>query len=196
MTTAQIILLCWGLVIAVWGVGWLYNIFFGPKVVEGRRDILNAPFRWLVLAALAILLRRLWPGDFSFPITFQSPWLWTVGLVFLLASTLFVLWARLVLGRLWASTAMIKQDHELRTEGPYRVTRHPIYTGLLGMAFGTMLMNGFGPFLPLLFVLIVFFELKIHTEEALLIKTFGEQYIEYKRRVPQLVPGLTPNRAK
>ncbi len=196
MITSLIISLAWGLVITVWSIGGLYNAFFGPKVVQGRRDVLNAPFRWLVLVVLVILLRRLWPGDFLFPITYQSPWLWTIGLVFLLASTAFTLWARFVLGRLWASTAMIKQDHELRTEGPYAVTRNPIYTGLLGMLFGTMLMNGFGTLLPLLLLVFIFFELKIRSEETLLIKTFGERYIEYKRRVPQLIPLLTLNRAK
>lgn len=196
MITASIIFFCWGLVITAWSVGWLYNIFYGPQVVEGQRDILNAPLRGFVLAALVILLRRYWPGSFWNPFTFQSIWLWTIGLSFLLASTMFVLWARLVLGRLWASTAMIKQDHELRTQGPYAVTRHPIYTGLLGMLFGTMLMNGFGFFLPLLLVVLIFFEYKIRSEEALLTKTFGDQYAEYKRRVPQLVPGLYPERIR
>lgn len=32
----------------------------------------------------------------------------------------------------WVAGALVKDDHRLRTHGPYAVTRHPIYTGLLG----------------------------------------------------------------
>ncbi len=188
MTNSQWYLITWGLVGAVWLVGWLYNAYFGPKVIEQRRGA-----EWLDRVGglvLFVLVTRFVPANFWAPITFNSAWLWTAGIAVLVVSTLFVLWARWVLGTLWSGAAMVKQDHQLRTSGPYRITRHPIYTGLLGMAFGTMLMNGLGIMLLAVLVILVFFEFKIHTEEMLLTETFGEQYTEYKRRVPQLVPGL------
>ncbi len=188
MTNSQWYLITWGLVGAVWVMGWIYNAYFGPQVVERQGNV--RWLTWLVRIALAWLVLRWVPANSWFPFAIQSSWLWTAGLVILTVSTLFVLWARFVLGTLWAGTAMVKQNHQLRTEGPYRITRHPIYTGLLGMAIGSMLMNGFGILLLAVPVMIVFFKYKIHTEEALLSKTFGEQYAEYKRRVPQLVPGL------
>jgi protein-S-isoprenylcysteine O-methyltransferase Ste14 len=196
MTNLQWYLITWGLVGVVWAMGALYNALLGPKVVERQRwaaDGLN----WFIRGAvLFLLITRILPEELWKPFTFQSPWLWTAGVIILVLSTLFILWARWVLGRLWASTAMVKQDHQLRTAGPYGITRHPIYTGFLGMAFGSMLMNGFGVVLPLFLVMLMFFEFKIRAEEALLTKTFGEQYSEYKRRVPQLIPGLIPSRAK
>ncbi len=194
MTTSQWFLVCWGTVIAVWVVGALYNAFFGPKVVEQ-----DGPGRFVLVGVLvfiaAELLNRLLPRNFWDPITFHAPWLWTVGLIILIVSTVFVLWARWALGQLWSSTAMVKQDHQLRTGGPYRITRHPIYTGFLGMMIGTMLMNGIGAWLALVLVAIVGFELKIYAEESLLTRTFGEQYVEYKHRVPQLIPGLVLRRS-
>jgi protein-S-isoprenylcysteine O-methyltransferase Ste14 len=193
MPSSEWYLICWGSVGAVWLVGALYNDFFGPEVVEQRRGA-QALGR-LIGLALFVLVTRSVPSDFWATITIRTSWLWTAGVVILVLSTLFVLWARWVLGTLWSNTAMVKQDHQLRMEGPYRITRHPIYTGLLGMAFGTMLMNGFGIMLPAILVMLVFFEFKIRSEEALLTKTFGEQYIEYKRRVPQLVPGLVLHRS-
>jgi protein-S-isoprenylcysteine O-methyltransferase Ste14 len=63
-----------------------------------------------------------------------------IGVILLIAATLFTLWSRLVLGTMWSSAAAVKSDHQLRTGGPYRVTRHPIYTGILGMLAGTTLM--------------------------------------------------------
>ncbi len=192
MTNTQWYLITWGLVGAVWLGGALYNALFGPKMVEQRRGAQGLD--WLVGLGLYFLMTRVLSSSFWAPVTFPSPSLRTAGVIILLLSTGFVLWARWVLGTLWSGTAMVKQDHQLRTNGPYRITRHPIYTGLLGMAFGTMLMNGFGLMLAGVLAMLVFFEIKIRSEEALLAETFGEQYVEYKRRVPQLVPGPTLHR--
>lgn len=194
MTNSQWYLITWGAVGVVWIVGWIYNAFFGPKTVEQRN--MNGWLDRLVGLGLFVFATRFVPSGIWQPITFQSAELWNIGIVILVVSTLFVLWARWVLGTLWAGTAMVKQDHQLRTEGPYRITRHPIYTGFLGMAIGSMLMNGFGILLIAVPVMFAFFEYKIHNEEVLLTKTFGEQYAEYKRRVPQLMPGLILNQTK
>jgi protein-S-isoprenylcysteine O-methyltransferase Ste14 len=58
------------------------------------------------------------------------------------------------------------------------------------MLFGTMLMSGLGPYAFIFLLGIVIFEVKLHQEERLLTETFGEQYVHYKQRVPQLIPGL------
>ena len=63
-----------------------------------------------------------------------------------------------------------------------------MYTGTVGMLLGSMLMNGFS---MLLFLIGVFVVLrKVRTEERLLEESFVGQYDEYRRQVPQLVPGL------
>ena len=46
-------------------------------------------------------------------------------------------WARAHLGRNWSGTVTVKQDHALVRTGPYRIVRHPIYTGLLLALIGT-----------------------------------------------------------
>ncbi|HLI88643.1 MAG TPA: isoprenylcysteine carboxylmethyltransferase family protein [Ktedonobacteraceae bacterium] len=112
------------------------------------------------------------------------------GIVCLLLATGFTLWARLVLGKMWSSSAVTRAGHELRTGGPYRITRHPIYTGMPGMLFGTMLMSGPGIYAVLFLAGIIILEIKLHQEERLLMETFGEEYVQYKRHVPQLIPGL------
>ena len=45
---------------------------------------------------------------------------------------------------MWSMDAAVKEGHRLRTEGPYGITRHPIYTGLLGMLLGSLLLAGVG----------------------------------------------------
>jgi protein-S-isoprenylcysteine O-methyltransferase Ste14 len=89
-----------------------------------------------------------------------------------------------------ASPNVLQADHELRTDGPYSITRHPIYTGLAGMLLGTMLLNGLGASLATLFVGAVFLATRVPIEERLMIKAFPDEHAHYRERVPLLVPSL------
>jgi len=117
-------------------------------------------------------------------------WIRVLGLAVLAASTVFTLWARFSLGTMWNGVPQVKDDHQLRTHGPYAVTRHPIYTGLLGMLLGATLLSGIGQWIVLFPVGLILFEVKIRMEEHLMLATFPEDYPRYRRQVPQLVPGL------
>ena len=90
---------------------------------------------------------------------------------------------------MWAAVAKIKEGHQLRTEGPYRITRHPIYTGLIGMLLGSLLIGGFGVWVLYFTVGLIAVIVKAMSEERLLKETFGEQYTHYQQRVPGLIPG-------
>jgi hypothetical protein len=91
---------------------------------------------------------------------------------------------------MWSNVPQVKDDHQLRTHGPYAVTRHPIYTGLLGMLLGATLLSGIGQWIVLFPVGLILFEVKIRMEEHLMLATFPDDYPRYRRQVPQLVPGL------
>jgi protein-S-isoprenylcysteine O-methyltransferase Ste14 len=144
----------------------------------------------LVVAALAVTLNKVFPASNAGTATVGTSWVQVLGLALLVCSTVFTLWARVALGTMWSSTPTVKIQHQLRTGGPYAVTRHPIYTGLLGMLLGSVLMVGVGPWLVALVVYFVFIEIRIHFEEKLMLETFPEAYSRYRRAVPQLVPGL------
>ena len=104
----------------------------------------------------------------------------------LVASTGFTLWARLSPGTMWSAAPKVKGDHQLRTHGPFAVTRHPIYTGLLGMLLGATLLSGIGQWIVLFPVGLILFEVKIRLQERLMTTTFPDEYPRYRRRVPQL----------
>jgi protein-S-isoprenylcysteine O-methyltransferase Ste14 len=90
-----------------------------------------------------------------------------------------------------AAPNVLRTDHELRTDGgPYAITRHPIYTGLLGMLLGTVLLNGLGDSLAFLVLGAVFLVARIPIEERLMSMAFPDEYAGYRERVPRLVPGL------
>jgi protein-S-isoprenylcysteine O-methyltransferase Ste14 len=177
--------LCWGLFGVVWLVGAIYNALKSPAVQKR-----SSPLSWIIGIAAFILGDLLVPRGFWQFLTFDTLWLRIIGIICLLLATGFTLWARRVLGKMWSSSAVARAGHELGTDGPYRITRHPIYTGALGMLFGTMLMSGFGLYAFLFLLGVIIFEIKLHQEERLLTETFGEDYVQYKRSVPQLIPGL------
>jgi protein-S-isoprenylcysteine O-methyltransferase Ste14 len=122
-------------------------------------------------------------------LTDHSLWIELPGLAFLVASTCFTIWARLSLGRMWSATPnMLRAEHQLRTDGPYAITRHPIYTGLFGMMLGTVLLNGLGASLALLAIGAAILVPRIPVEERLMSKTFPDEYARYRDRVPRFVP--------
>ena len=183
-------LFCWGAFFLTWITGAIYNFLKGPKIIRGRTN----SWRWLLIGIIGILLVQL---AINSPTNAMALWsqvalnateLQVIGAILLIAATLFTLWSRLVLGTMWSSAAAVKSNHQLRTDGPYRITRHPIYTGMLGMLAGTSLILA-GAW-PVLLISVVIFLSKISSEERLMTEQFGEQYLAYKNRVPQLVPGL------
>jgi protein-S-isoprenylcysteine O-methyltransferase Ste14 len=94
-----------------------------------------------------------------------------------------------VLGKQWSLTARVLEGHELITEGPYRIVRHPIYSGMLGMLVATGLAWSRWPAIAggiLLYLLGT--RIRTDAEERLLRAMFGDAYDEYARRVPALIP--------
>jgi protein-S-isoprenylcysteine O-methyltransferase Ste14 len=89
---------------------------------------------------------------------------------------------------MWSSRVVVRQEHALRTTGPYAITRHPIYTGMLTMFAGTALALGFGRWTFLFLILTVGLSVKARIEERLLSSAFPTRYAEYRRRVPALIP--------
>ncbi len=118
----EILVICWGLFCLVWLIGAIYNSLKAPAVQKR-----SGPFStWIIGIVLFAVGEWLIPHSFWTLLTFDTPWLRVIGTVCLLLSTAFTLWARWVLGTMWSSSAVARASHELRTNGPYRITRHPI----------------------------------------------------------------------
>ena len=177
---------CWGLFVVTWLAGAFYNLRRAPAVRE--RSAAASP--WLVGLAAVLVLNQFVPASLWRPITIDARWLTMPGVVLLVVSTAFTLWARAALGTMWTSAAVIKDDHVLRTSGPYGITRHPIYTGLLGMLAGTTLIEGLGRWVALFGLGVLMVTLKIRAEERLLGRALGPAHDQYRRRVPMLIPRL------
>jgi protein-S-isoprenylcysteine O-methyltransferase Ste14 len=75
--------------------------------------------------------------------------------------------------------------------GPYRVVRHPIYTSMLCLLFGTgFMVTPLWLLLPAVIVFVVGTEIRIRIEDQLLASRFAERFREYQRSVPAYIPFL------
>jgi protein-S-isoprenylcysteine O-methyltransferase Ste14 len=185
MSYAVINWFCWGVFAVIWLGGIVYNALFSPRIL--RRA--TRPYWWSWATGIIIVWWAMrYNPDIWSRLHFNRPELQISGAVLLIAGTLFAVWSRLVLGVMWSSAATLKHDHQLRTDGPYRITRHPIYTGMLAMIAGSTLTSMVG--LPIFLLFLVILSIKIPSEEKLLTEQFGEQYLYYKKRTPRLIPGL------
>jgi protein-S-isoprenylcysteine O-methyltransferase Ste14 len=96
--------------------------------------------------------------------------------------------ARVHLGRNWSAVAAVKEGHELIISGPYRVARHPIYTGLLIAFVGVAVINGEWRAVLGVVVMVWAFWRKLRIEERLMLEQFGSEYQAYRQRVAALIP--------
>ena len=100
------------------------------------------------------------------------------------------IWSRARLGRYWSGVVALKQDHRLIQSGPYRVVRHPLYSGLILAAIGFSLCLTTWSCLLGALSLMICFERRAYKEDALLAAEFGAEFEAYRRRTGRLMPRL------
>jgi protein-S-isoprenylcysteine O-methyltransferase Ste14 len=103
---------------------------------------------------------------------------------------IFIVFARLTLGAQWRGRPEIRSDHKLITSGIYSVVRHPIYTGLVFMSFGTAMVAGSLLSYLMACVTTIAYWIKLKTEESILIAQFGKQYVEFKKSTRAIIPYI------
>ena len=95
------------------------------------------------------------------------------------------------LGRQWSLKARLIEGHKLVSTGVYGIVRHPIYTAMLGKLIATGLV--YSHWIALIAAIILFLigtRIRTNIEERLLGEAFGDEFNEWKGRVPGLVPFL------
>ena len=124
------------------------------------------------------------------PIDWRAQYIVTAIIVLLvIASLIFVTAAVRTLGKQWSLQARVLEHHELIRRGPYRIVRHPIYTGMFGMLIVSSMAHGH--WLGLIIASFVYYlgtVMRIKSEEKLLRGQFGSEYDDYAREVPAFIP--------
>jgi protein-S-isoprenylcysteine O-methyltransferase Ste14 len=185
------------LAIATLGIN-LYGIWRGIRRRVGRANGLGAS--WLRSPTFYVLVTALY---LTFSVLLWKPLPLSLsprlrglalvaGVLFYFPSLTFVVWGRLVLGRMYfVSTSLGVQlyaDHQLVTSGPYAILRHPMYLGLMAAAVGSLLL--YQTWTTVMFALFApFLLLRARREEQALSAEFGGDWQTYSARVPMILPG-------
>ena len=112
------------------------------------------------------------------------------GLLVVLMGVVFSIWARLMLGDNWSNRVTVKENHTLVRSGPYRIVRHPIYSGILLGMLGSALQRGEMRSFVGVIICVLSFWLKTRAEEQFMVQTFGEEYLQYRHEVKALAPFI------
>lgn len=89
----------------------------------------------------------------------------------------------------WREVYRARKENRLATDGPYRFVRHPQYTGLFIALFGEGVVHW-----PTLFsvglmpLIVIAYYWLARKEEREMLRSFGDRYRDYMRRVPMFVP--------
>jgi protein-S-isoprenylcysteine O-methyltransferase Ste14 len=173
-----VVIVSWALLGAYWFVSAL-----GAK--EGRGARRRIPLNGLTALAVVGLLRFFHGGALAV----HSPVLGVIGALICVSGIALAVWARVDLGRNWGMPMSQKSEPELVTSGPYRVVRHPIYSGLLVAVLGSALVtNLLG--LVIVALLSAYFYYSASIEERNLTATFPTAYPAYRASTKMLIPFL------
>ena len=155
-----------------------------------KQDRSTLRILWLVIGlsvGAGIYVATHWrAGVLPFPEVFSN-----LGVALFVAGLTLRWWAIVVLGRFFTVDVQIAADHEVVERGPFRVVRHPSYTGVLLAFLGFALTMGNGvAVLVLMGPIWMAFVYRMRVEEEALTGALGEKYLSYMRRTKRLVPGV------
>lgn len=187
MNAIQICGWLWLAWLAVWLL-WAFQSKPARQKESGVSRLAYALPVWI--AAYLLFYARSLPGWWNGEIIAYRPWFGWLAIAVTTLGFAFSIWARACLGSNWSGAVTVKVGHELIRTGPYRLVRHPIYTGILISMFGTALAYDRWRVLVALPVLWLAFTIKRLKEEQFMHQTFGAQYNDYARTTGALFPLL------
>lgn len=119
-----------------------------------------------------------------------------VGLFLGIVSVIVLVHVQACLGRFWSTSLTLTKDHRIIQNGLYKYIRHPMYLVLICfMIFHILVPSNLLIMLPSAIAIINIYT-RIRREERMLIKHFGNDYIEYMKTTNKIIPNLLKLRGK
>ena len=106
----------------------------------------------------------------------------------------------LAVGKRAAHTSGRNRDEQvaeaLNSTGIYSMVRHPLYLGNITTYMGWVVFTGISWLIPLmLFIFLFYYRFIIYAEEQFLTRKFGQEYAQWKKQTPLLLPAFWKHRA-
>jgi protein-S-isoprenylcysteine O-methyltransferase Ste14 len=121
----------------------------------------------------------------------KTPVVFFIGLALMLLGMALRYWAVVTLGAFFRTTIETEPGQKVVSTGPYRLIRHPSYSGwlLICLGYGLAVQNWLSVaaafLLPLAALLV-----RIRIEEPALVASLGPEYFEYQKRTKRLLPWI------
>ena len=156
--------------------------------------------------SMAILIGLQWAG---LALNFGLAWLWPAaaiaqgepgsprtalfvcGVAFIILGVALRWYAIRTLGRFFTRDVAVSQDQQVVQSGPYRLIRHPAYSGTFLTMLGVGLaVTNWASLAALLVCVFAGHFYRVRIEEKALMRTIGQPYIEYMQRTRRFIPLL------
>jgi protein-S-isoprenylcysteine O-methyltransferase Ste14 len=152
-------------------------------------------------ASLGILLGLQWTG---LVLAFLLAWLlpaaalyWQRPVFFFLGLAILLLgvalrWVSIrFLGQYFTRAVVVSPGQPVVQNGPYRLIRHPAYTGTFLTMLGVgLVLSNWASLITLLLCVFLGHLYRVTIEEKALIRTLGQPYIEYMHRTRRFIPWI------
>jgi protein-S-isoprenylcysteine O-methyltransferase Ste14 len=113
------------------------------------------------------------------------------GTTLMLAGIVLRQWSMAVLGRFFTLAIGIQKGQKVVNSGPYRLVRHPSYTGAFLIVIGVGLaLRSWGAVLVILFITGIAYGYRIRMEERVLVSELGDEYVQYRKTTKMFIPYI------
>ncbi len=149
------------------------------KYMEKKRNRIMPPTFFMALLLLSIGFHFILP---IFKFTF-SPYNY-IGIALVIFGIVINLWTDSLFKKKQTTVKPHKIPNFFITNGPFKISRHPMYLGMASILLGTAIFLGsiLTFIFPIVFIIITE-SIFIPMEEKYLKNKFGEEYTDYKKRV-------------
>jgi len=156
------------------------------QIDQGTRyiNIIGIIFGILGAAILSGLSSFFFPGA-------RTPIYFWIGVGIMLLGLALRIWAVQTLGNSFRTTIEIDINQKVIKYGPYKLIRHPSYSGslLICLGYGIAVQNWLSLACAVVIPTCVLLY-RIHIEEPVLLAVMGEEYREYKKHTKKIIPWI------
>jgi len=175
---------------------WVRTLLIRKEFVSfrfGRIELLNFFEPFLLLVASYVLYRTI---ESMGPPGAARTLIAALGAALVLGGWAFQVWAFLSWPSIFAGHGVL-EDHKLVSRGAYAVVRHPAYLVpmLIWLGLGVAFLNPLVIATAILYV-IPNYVLYLRAEERMMLESFGDEYRDYRRKVPMLIPRLARRQSR
>ena len=142
---------------------------------------LPPPILYVLIFLISIYIQKTSPLPSMF---FETSFAYIFGVLFTIGGLIITLPALAKFFKTKNTLITIKPANSLQTSGIYSITRNPMYLGLLNIYMGIAFFKGnWWTVILVPFVILIITYLVILKEEKYLARTFGNSYVDYRKKV-------------